>query len=189
MPNVWVPRKQIEDGSLPPVCLVCGAKARERRFPGLSAPSMGWLLVAPLFGLLSFWACILVASFQSSDDDAGFPFCSRHRNYWPRRAWFIVVGWIVGIATFVLVGAQNSSGTAGKSQDPGGLAVFLGIWLLGFLPTFLIVQLRAVRAIGNERNAVQLSGASRKFVAALEDGAEAEPPRRKRKIPHPLPEE
>ena len=45
MANVWVPRDQIADGSLPSVCV---ADASHRLFPGVGAPSLAWVLFSPL---------------------------------------------------------------------------------------------------------------------------------------------
>ena len=73
MPSASVPRNRIADGSLPSICIVCGAKAVERRFPGISSPSLAWVLVSPLIGLLAFWGYILMGGGQRQDRPAGFP--------------------------------------------------------------------------------------------------------------------
>src|SRR5262245_51167722 len=101
MPKVSVPRELIADGSLPLVCVVCGAEARHRRFPGVSSPSLAWVFVSPLLGLLTFWGYILVSGGQPGGREAGFPFCDRHRGYWPRRAWFIVGGFVALVGLLV----------------------------------------------------------------------------------------
>lgn len=92
MAKVSIPRDRIADGSLPSVCVVCGADAPHRCFSGVNAPSLAWLLLSPLLGLIAFWAYILFVC--NSAADGGLPFCGRHRGYWVRRAGFIVVGFL-----------------------------------------------------------------------------------------------
>src|ERR1700722_15041096 len=85
MATVSIPRDQVVDGSLLSVCVVCGADAPHRRFSGVGAPSLAWILFSPLMGLVTLWAYIL---FAGGATGGGLPFCDRHRGYWPRRAWF-----------------------------------------------------------------------------------------------------
>src|SRR5262245_16962555 len=99
MAKVSIPRDQIEDGSLPSLCVVCGANAPHRLFPGVGAPSLAWVLFSPLVGLVTFWAYILFAG--RSSREGGLPFCDRHRGYWPRRAWFIVGGFVAILALMI----------------------------------------------------------------------------------------
>src|SRR5947209_8822341 len=98
MANVSIPRDKIADGSLPSVCVVCGKEAPHRLFPGVGAPSLAWVFLSPLAGLVTFWAYVLSA--RSASSAGGFPFCDRHQGYWKRRARFIIGGFV---AVFALI--------------------------------------------------------------------------------------
>ncbi len=168
-----VPRDQIADGSLPSVCVVCGADAPHRRFPGVGAPLLAWVLFSPLIGLVTFWAYILFAGGSSG---GGLPFCDRHRGYWPRRAWFIVVGFAAVVGLMVVAASLTPPAAPGKKDEPHWLFGVAGCWMLVFLPAFLVLHLSATRPTGGNRKSLVLSGASRDFVAALDVGrGHAEP--------------
>jgi hypothetical protein len=170
MAKVSIPREQIVTGSLPSICVVCGAEASHRRFPGVAAPSLAWILVSPLLGLVAFWTYILFAGKDSGK--AGLPFCDRHRNYWTRRAWIIVLGFVVLVALItmaILIAPPEAAGQqpAGRQNPPHWLFGVLGCWMLLFLPTFLVVQLSAMRPTGGNRQVLVLSGVHRHFAAAV----------------------
>jgi hypothetical protein len=167
MPRVSVPRAEIEDGSLPPVCVVCGSDASTWQYSWISAPSLGWLLFSPLLGLIGFWANVLARGGQPGETPKGLPFCERHRNYWRRRAWFIVGGFVPVLATFVVAAVLPEPGGPGKKDEPHWVFGIFACWILVFLPAFLIVHLAAMRPTGGNRKALILSGASREFAQAL----------------------
>jgi hypothetical protein len=167
MATISVPRDRIADGSLPSVCLVCGGAAPHRRFPGVGAPSLAWLLFSPLAGLFAFWLYVLCAS--ASSRPGGFPFCDRHRGYWSRRAGFIIWG-LVAIVLLLAIGIPLTVPAApGQAESPHWTAALGICWLLIFLPAFLVVHLSATRPTGGNRKMLRLSGVSREFVAALKE--------------------
>jgi hypothetical protein len=166
--TVTVPRHQIADGSLPAVCVVCGADATHRLFPGVGAPSLAWVLFSPLIGLVTFWAYILFAS--GSSREGGLPFCGRHRGYWTRRAWFIVVGFAAVVGLMVAAALLTPPAVPGRNE-PHWLFGAAGCWMVVFLPAFLVVYLAATRPTGGNRTSLALSGASREFAAAVEAGS------------------
>ena len=166
MPTVSVSRNQIADGSLPSVCVICGSDAPHRRFPGVGAPSLAWVLFSPLIGLLMFWAYILFASGPS--DGCGLPFCDRHRRYWTWRAWFIILGFAATIGLMVVAVALTPHAAPNRQEEPHWLfGLVAGCWMLVFLPAFLVLHLSATRPTGGDRKSLVLSGASREFAAAV----------------------
>jgi hypothetical protein len=167
MATVSVPRDRIADGSLPSVCMVCGGAAPHRRFPGVGAPSLAWLLFSPLAGLFAFWFYVLCSS--SSSRPGGFPFCDRHRGYWTRRAGFIVGGFAAVLLLCAAGVALTVPAAPGHSEEPHWMFGVGACWMLVFLPTFLIVHLSATRPTGGNRKQLRLSGVSREFVAALKE--------------------
>lgn len=171
MPKAVVYRDEVVDGSLPSVCLVCGARARRRRFPGVGAPSLGWVLW-PLFGLIGFWMYILFAAHSSRR--GGLPFCRRHWGYWPRRAWFIVSGYVLLLGLIVVGEVLTPTPAPGHKEEINWLLAVAGLWMLLFLPAFLVLHLSATRPTGGNRKVLVISGASRDFVEALEDEDDAE---------------
>ena len=166
MAKVSVPRDRIADGSLPSVCVVCGADAPHRRFPGVGAPSLAWVLLSPLVGLLTFWVYVLFAS--RSADRVGLPFCDRHRGYWTRRAAAIVFGFLAMVVLMVVGVALLPPERPGVVRTPNAVSGLAGCWILLYLPTFVVLQLTATRPTGKTRKSLVLSGASRKFAAALD---------------------
>jgi hypothetical protein len=167
MATVAVPRDQVADGSLPSVCVVCGADAPHRLFPGVGVPSPAWVIVSPLDWLVRFWAYFLFAGGSSG---GGLPFCDRHRAYWPRRAWFIVVGFAAVIGLVVVAAVLTTPAAPGQKEEPHWLFGVAGCWMLVFLPTFLVLHLSAMRPTGGNRRLLVLSGASREFAAAVDEG-------------------
>ena len=159
MPKVSIPRARIADGSLPPVCMVCGDEAIHRRFPALAAPSMGWVF-APLIGLFVFWVHVLLKDRGTSS--TGFPFCERHRHYWVRRSRFIVIGFASLLIIFAFAGLAPDTDT-----DPGWMVILFGLaagcWMPFFLLAFLVVHLRAVRPVANNLESVAFARVSEAF--------------------------
>ncbi len=172
MAKVSVPRGSVADGSLPSVCVVCGADAPHRRFPGVGAPSLAWVLFSPLAGLMTFWVYVLFAS--RSGRAGGLPFCDRHRGYWPRRAAAIVFGFLAMVVLMVVGVALLPPEQPGVLRKPNVISGFAGCWVLLYLPTFVVLQLTATRPTGKTRKSLVLSCASRKFAAAVEaDGGQS----------------
>ncbi len=168
MASVQMPRKRINDGSLPQICIVCGENATHVGFPGVGAPSLAWLLVSPLIGLLGFWGYIAFGGGRNRHDQpAGFPFCDRHRKYWPRRARFIIGGFLV-LVVLMGVGFALTPGAFGANKpEPHWLLGVAGAWMIIYLPTFMVVHLMAVRPTVSAPKSVTFSLVSNKFAAAL----------------------
>lgn len=166
MAKATVPRDEIADGSLPSVCIVCGADAPHRRFPGVGAPSLAWVMFSPLAGLMTFWVYVLFAS--RSKRAGGLPFCDRHRGYCTRRAAAIVFGFLAMVALMVVGVALLPPEQPGVMRTPNPVSSLAGCWVILYLPTFVVLQLTATRPTGKTRKSRVLSGASRKFVTALE---------------------
>ncbi len=171
MPKVAVPRDRIAEGTLPPVCVVCGAEAPHRLYPRVAAPSVAWVWFSPLGGLLGFWVYALLGRRVSSHRPAGLPFCDRHRGYWSRRAWFIVPGFIVFVGLITAAAIMTSGAASGKEEEPEWLFGVLGCWMGIYLLAFIIVHLAAMRPTGGNRESLVLSGASREFASALQRGS------------------
>jgi hypothetical protein len=169
MPTVSVPRDRIADGTLPPVCVVCGGDAPHLLYPRIGAPSLAWVLFSPLVGLLTFWAYVLLSGGGAGEGQAGLPFCDRHRRYWPRRAWFIVGGFAAVVATFVVAALLPTRAGLNGKEEPHWFFGVAGCWMLVYLPAFLAAHLTATRPTGGGRKALVLSGASRQFATALEE--------------------
>jgi hypothetical protein len=166
MATVTVPRVQISSGALPSVCVVCGEAASHHLFPGVGEPSLAWVFVSPLLGLVSFWGYILIAAV--SPREGGLPFCNHHRGYWTCRAWFIVGGFLALIALMVAAATLTPPSTPGQKAEPHWLFGAAGLWMLVFLPAFLVIHLSATRPTGGDRDTVTLSGTSQLFADTIE---------------------
>lgn len=118
-----------------------------------------------MLGLLAFWGAVLRDGGRSP---GGFPFCERHRNYWPRRARFIVYGFVSLLALMGIGFALTRRPAEGEEVEVHWMMAVAGLWLLIYLPTFLFMHLTAVRPTGVDSGSVVLSGASRPFAASLE---------------------
>jgi hypothetical protein len=123
------------------------------------------VLLSPLIGLVTFWGYILVAG--GSSGGGGLPFCDRHRGYWTRRAWFIIFGFAAVIGLMAIAAALTPPAAPGRKDEPHWLFGVGGVWMLVFLPTFLLLHLLATRPTSGNRESLVLSGASREFAAAL----------------------
>jgi len=167
MPKVTLQRDQIADGSFPSVCFICGREATHRRFSELGQITGRVILASPILALLSFWARILKSSRSAGESASGIPFCNRHSGYWVRRAWFIIGGWVFLAASMTVSILLTVSMEPDKR--PHWTFIIAILWLLFFLPTFLIVHLASTRAIANDRESITFAGASRRFVSALNE--------------------
>ncbi|OJW16742.1 MAG: hypothetical protein BGO49_15875 [Planctomycetales bacterium 71-10] len=185
MAKCVVHRAQIADGSLPSICIVCGDRADHRLFAGVGSPSLAWAMVSPLFGLLAFWGSTLRDAGQSP---GGFPFCERHRNYWPRRARFIVFGFVSLLVLMGIGFAFTPRPAPGEEVEAHWMLGVAGLWLLIYLPTFLFMHLAAVRPTGGDPGSVVLSGASRPFVVAIESEQKGDEAKSRRADAHDGPQ-
>jgi hypothetical protein len=143
----------------------------------VSAPSLGWLILSPLLGLLAFWGYILLGGGESKTRRAGLPFCDRHRGYWPRRARFIVFGFLLLIGLGVAGSMLAPPPAPGKEPEANGVVMAFACWMLVFPPAFIIVHLAAMRPTGGGRRTLVLSGACQAFADAIEDEYEPDEPR------------
>jgi hypothetical protein len=128
---------------------------------------LAWVFVAPLIGLLAFWLYTLIGN-RPKEKPAGLPFCDRHRGYWPRRAWFVLIGFMVLVAIFVAAGVLTTPAVPGKKEEQHWLFGVAGFGVLVYLLTFLGVHLGAMRPTGGDDKSLVLSGASEEFASALE---------------------
>src|SRR5262249_42076453 len=147
MSTVAVSVDQIRNGSVPPVCLICGERAEHKYFPDIvhvRPPGTSNWPHLPLFSLLGFWFLIFRKSLVEQDHPNVLPFCDRHRAYWPRRARFIIGGFLVLPALFAVQAAILSD-----TSGPGITGIVMVLWFFLFLPAFLIVHLASVRPIEN----------------------------------------
>jgi hypothetical protein len=143
----------------------------------VGAPSLGWVILSPLLGLMTFWGYILLGGGESKTRRAGLPFCDRHRGYWPRRARFIVFGFLLLIGLIVAGIALTPPPAPGKEPEPHWIFGVIGCWVIVFLPAFIVVHLAAMRPTGGGRRMLVLSGACREFADAVEDEYEPDEPR------------
>jgi hypothetical protein len=178
MPKVSIPRERIADGSLPSICVVCGAEAPHRYFPGIGDRVFSF----PMLGVPLFWVYVLFAS--RSSGGSGLPFCNRHRGYWPRRAWIIVVGFIAVAALSTAGAFLTMPPTHDHNEEVYWLFGVVACWILIFLPVFLVLQQSAPRPRGDwwrwrwtlwwkwTWKDLVLLGASRQFADALKEESE-----------------
>jgi hypothetical protein len=129
---------------------------------------LAWVLFSPLIGLLTFWGYILLGRRVSKEGSGGLPFCDRHRGYWPRRAWFIVIGFVALVGVMAGAAVLTPAAAPGKKEEPHWLFAVAACWMLAFLPAFIIVHLAAMRPTRSTRKSLVLSGASREFAEAVE---------------------
>jgi len=127
-----------------------------------------------VWGMLLFWGFILWKKYARVDahgKEIGLPFCDRHREYWPRRAWFVVGGFLVLVALMALTYAtDSSSGGPGRHHHGENIFTMLaGFWFLTYLLGFVIVHMGSMRAIRHEGQRVTLVGVSKKFITALKE--------------------
>jgi len=163
MPKVAVSRARMTDGTLPPVCIVCGDAARHLLYPEAKAPGFAFDGVTALLSYLWFWITILSTSREPSQSAAGLPFCDQHEHYWRRRGWIIVGGPVITIVTVIIYAGRAKAGVVPDSEMDWMFFIVVG-WILALL----YVMLGSVRPTGGDARSLVLSGAHRDFVAAVE---------------------
>ena len=176
MARISIKRSHIAEGTLPPVCVRCGEPAVTKRFPWVSDPAAAsWYLSRRMraLGFLLFWAFILWKHYvrsEAQEKEAGLPFCGRHQDYWLRRAWFVVGGFVVLLLLFGLSSlTEPSASHSGRSPVPNLFTMMAGFWVLIYPIGFLVVHLSSMRVIRHDGLRVTLVGVSKKFVPALKD--------------------
>jgi hypothetical protein len=175
MATVPIKCVDITDGTLPPVCVRCGRPSATKGFSWVSDPkAASWYLSRRMkvWGMLIFWAFILWKKRirpGAHEREAGLPFCDRHREYWPRRAWFVVGGFLVLVILFVLMYATDSGTGSGRNHKENIFTMLAGFWFLTYLLGFVIVHMGSMRVIRHDGQRVTLVGVSKKFVAALKE--------------------
>jgi hypothetical protein len=156
--------------------MLCGRPATSRKCPGISAPSIAWVLVSPLIGLIFFWMVILFDELRGrGDGKAGLPFCDAHKNYWFRRA-VVIVGGFFTIVVLMVVGHWLSPATPPGAKQPEQVHWLFGVAgfvLLIYLPLFLILQLSALRPTKTEtrtkRKSFRVYATQNDFLKELDD--------------------
>jgi hypothetical protein len=148
--------------------VVCGDAARLRGYADVGAPSTGWVF-APAIGLVAFWGFVLFQGRPSVEADAGIPFCEQHRDYWWRRAWPVLLGFLLlmvlmGIAMAVDPGALEHD----ANHKPHWMFGVAGCWMVLYLPLLISIQLSSMRPIANRHDSVKLTGAHEVFAEAVE---------------------
>ncbi len=176
MATISIKCRHISNGTLPQSCVRCGDPAVTKRFPWVSDPSAAsWYLSRKMkvFALLFFWAFILWQQYvrpEVRNGNTGLPFCDRHRNYWLRRAWFVVDGFVALVLLFVLALATDPSlSDSGHRQVPNLLTMIAVFWMLIYPLGFLIVHMSSMRVIRHDGLRVTLVGVSKRFITALKN--------------------
>jgi hypothetical protein len=173
MATISIKCSHISDGTLPPVCVRCGQVATTRKFAWVADPkAASWYLSRRMkvWGLLLFWAVILWKQYvriEPHGREAGLPLCKGHLEYWPRRAWFVVGGFLALVLFFTLAYATDPSTAHHQKMNLFSyLAVF---WFLTYPLGFIIVHMSSMRVIRHDGQRVTLVGANKKFAAALKE--------------------
>jgi hypothetical protein len=163
---VTVARSRVANGLLPAVCAVCGTDAPHRRFPGVASRRWLWILSAPLFGRLAFWNYLLFAALSSRR--GGVPFCDRHRGYWSERGRVVAAGLVATVGLIVLTAVVAPPLPRLRNGLPHWLYGVIGCWALTAPAAYQIMNARAMRLVGGNRNFLILTAVSHEFVAAVE---------------------
>src|SRR5262249_38909040 len=163
---VTITKQQVENDTLPPVCMVCGQAATCRANQSFShTPEwVEWLYLAGIIpGLIA-------AHFLTKEMRVSCPFCSRHRNHWRALYWLGGVGWLVcglplaGIG--YLVGIAVGSGGAAPYI---GLGVGTGVRLVAWLVALIYVYNTRIGATKVTSAEITLQGVHDAFARAVKD--------------------
>lgn len=171
MAMVSVSRDRLANGLVPRVCVVCGEPAAQCRFGGVAGRAFGRVVSLPLIGPLILWAYILFVGIRSRfapQRSGGLPFCDRHLVYWPRRAFYLILGFI---ATLILIGIAIAVAPPipqTRTDKPHWLFFVIGLWILGYIVVFRVIHTGSIRPIGGNRGYVVLCGVSRTFAEGVE---------------------
>jgi hypothetical protein len=176
MATISIKCSHISDGTLPPVCVRCGQVAATRKFAWIADPKAASRYLSrgmKAWGLLMFWTVILWKQYVRPGPhgrEAGLPLCKRHLEYWPRRAWFVVGGFLLLVLLFALTYITDpDTSTAHHHHKNGIFTPILGMWFMLYLPGFVIVHMSSMRVIRHDGQRVTMVGVNKKFTAALKE--------------------
>lgn len=163
-------------GSLPRVCMRCGADAVTVRQKNFSWHPQ-WISTLIIVGLLCFTplllAGVILALVMTKRMRVHVPFCEAHRNYFLSRGVYIYGGlalfFVLGAGALALVIAVNEPGNSAMQDASGYLC--LGLGALGFvwLISAAIVQNVMIRATEITDDSITLTKVSAEFEKALRD--------------------
>jgi hypothetical protein len=156
--KIW--KSDIQDGRLPPVCVVCGADTEHTKTVNLSwNPS--WVGRLWLFGLLPG---ILGALLTPRKCTVPLPVCARHKGHW--TVWQVVI-WS-GIALAIGIGCLGAYIESAHDKTLGDNILMSGVGLLAFMALATVfISDRGVRADQITDQTITLKGVSDKFVQAM----------------------
>jgi hypothetical protein len=160
MAQVWLSRRDCAEGTLPALCLKCGAPASECVEKEL-AGTLLW--GAPLTWLLS-------AIWGGQSAKLRMPMCPKHRTYWQRRRLILVLGFVVAALSFLAAPAWSwlVSGDA-FGEDELTSSLQLGGFAVSTLFLCLLVYVTTgIRAKEIHEDGVLLFGVSLKFAHTYE---------------------
>jgi hypothetical protein len=159
--KIW--KGDIQDGRLPPVCVVCGSEADATKTVNFHwNPS--WVILLLLFGLLPV---VLGYLLTKKSMTVPLPVCERHRRRWSVR-WIILGSWMtvaIGLGCLGAYVLAHGDKTLGENimVSAAGLLVLAAI---------AIMFLGDGRVHPNEitDQTITLTGLSDAFVQAMEQG-------------------
>ena len=167
MATVRLERDEVDNDSLPDVCMVCGAEATLRKRKSFSwHPPWVILLI-----LISLWPYIIVALILTKRMTVRAPLCEQHKNHWAWRTAFILGGFLVflllGVVSVMVLSNQANQG--GADEAIGGLLCF-GTVISGlvWLIAAAIIHSLGIRPTEITDRTITLVHVSPAFVEALE---------------------
>ena len=180
MARVVLTRYEVDGNRLPAVCIRCGRPSDltlERRF-SWHPP---WIDTLIVLGLILFTPLVIVgivlAATQTKRMYVEVPLCTRHRNHWRWRAWFVYGGLVAvillaaGTIAFLVVASDrpNADLQYFAAWTCGGAGVVGVVWLIAAA----LIEKGTIRASEITDETIALSRVSPDFKSAAQ--AERDP--------------
>ncbi len=183
MATVRLSRVEVEDDSLPSVCMKCGEDATVHKYKTFAwHPS--WAILFIFLGLVPYAVAALLLTKRMTIQA---PLCAQHRGHWAVRGW---ITW-GGFGLLCLLGGMVFAFLIANDKRPGGEPLMglacLGGVLLGliWLIVIAILQHTGIRPQEITDRSIILTNVSEEFEEALWDQRDQrralrEKPRRRR---------
>jgi len=161
---VTLTKDQVENDSLPAICIVCGKPASQCANKTFSF-SPDWFHLPG-----KTWADKFSSAFSEREIRVACPVCARHRSYWSRLVWVASTGWL-SIVPLGLVGyivAWEAYPRHGGPQAAGaaiGASVALTLWI----GSIIYLASNRIRAESITNDEIRLTRVSPQFARAVRE--------------------
>lgn len=163
---ITLTKQQVEEDTLPPVCMVCGGPATCRVNKTFEY-TPEWVAYLYFAGILPG---VIAQYFLEKEMRVACPFCRGHQNHWRKLIWIASIGWLLAL---LLAGLGYGAGSLIGSTSDRALYIGAGVGSsLGLITWLVVVSYLAstrIKATKITNDEITLQRLADGFVRAVKD--------------------